>query len=238
MKKIKLFCIPYAGGSASIFFAWKKYIEKWVELIPIELSGHGIRMNETLITDINRQVNDIVSSIKDQIDESDYAIFGHSMGSTISYELGQRIQKLQLKQPIHIFFSGSIPPFYSAERRIACLPDDKFIQEIISLGGTPKEIYENRDIMDLYTPILRADYKLLEEYQYDEQNQKLNCDISIFYSSEDLHCNIDKLHNWSEITQKRIEFYKFVGNHFFIIHEAKEVVDRVNNILYLYKNRL
>lgn len=45
MSKVRIFCIPYAGGSASIYNKWKKYVGSDFELILIELAGRGSRFN-------------------------------------------------------------------------------------------------------------------------------------------------------------------------------------------------
>ncbi len=48
MSNTKLFCVPFAGGSAANFTAWKKYLHDSIELNPVELSGRGKRLNEPL----------------------------------------------------------------------------------------------------------------------------------------------------------------------------------------------
>ncbi len=65
--KIRLFCIPYAGGFASLFFHWKKMLHSSIEHIPIELSGRGYRYNDKLYDDAEEGVEDILSQIKDQL---------------------------------------------------------------------------------------------------------------------------------------------------------------------------
>ena len=56
MKNIKLFCIPHAGGSAAVYSRWKKYLDSSIELIPVELSGRGIRMGEKLYDSLKEAI--------------------------------------------------------------------------------------------------------------------------------------------------------------------------------------
>ena len=82
-----LFCLPYAGGSEVAYYKWKKYLHPSIELIPIELKGRGKRFNEIFYESLEEAVDDIFENIKDKIINNDYAIYGHSMGSLLSYEL-------------------------------------------------------------------------------------------------------------------------------------------------------
>lgn len=93
MTKIKLFCLPYAGGSSVIFNSWKQYIDPSIELVPIELAGRGKRINEPLYNGVNDAVEDVFGLIKNKITDTPYALFGHSMGGMISYELAQKIKR-------------------------------------------------------------------------------------------------------------------------------------------------
>jgi 4'-phosphopantetheinyl transferase len=100
-----LFCLPYAGGSESIYYKWKRYLKHFIELEPIELKGRGKkRFNETFYESLEEAVDDIFENIKDKIAEDDFAIYGHIMGSLLAYELYYKIGKLNVRKPKHIFF--------------------------------------------------------------------------------------------------------------------------------------
>lgn len=81
MKQIKLFTIPYAGGSSVVFQEWKKYFDNEIELIPIELAGRGKRFNNPLYNTLEEAVDDVLKQIQScLVPGDDYALFGHSMG--------------------------------------------------------------------------------------------------------------------------------------------------------------
>src|SRR6185369_7818116 len=110
MSKIKLFCLPYAGGSSMVFHKWKKYLNSEIELRAIELAGRGRRIHESMYQDRAEAVEDVFQLIKDEIRQSPYALLGHSMGSLIAYEVAQKIRANKLPEPLHVFFSGSSAP--------------------------------------------------------------------------------------------------------------------------------
>ena len=104
MSKIKLFCFPYAGGSAAVYNRWKEYLNPEIELRPVELSGRGERMDEPLYTNMEDLIEDVFQLLEGEFEESEYALLGHSMGAMIIYELSRKIIDNNLKLPLHIFF--------------------------------------------------------------------------------------------------------------------------------------
>jgi surfactin synthase thioesterase subunit len=231
MKKVKLFCFPYAGGSAAIYEKWKRIIHPSIELISIEYSGRGRRFTEPIYTDMEEVVDDIYNIIKYEIDTVPYFFFGHSMGSLISYELSHKIKKSAHREPSHIFFSGKAAPnCKNRDKTLHNLNDVEFKEELFKLEGTPKEILENDDLMNIFLPILRSDFKVVEEYAYKDKLEKLNCDFTILYGSGD-NMSLNELCDWQKHTNGRCSYIKFPGGHFFINDYDKEIVDIVNSII-------
>ena len=109
---MKLFCIPYAGGSASVYSGWNPILRENIQLVPVELSGKGVRAAEPLYENWEDALEDVYSSITEKIEPGEeYALFGHSMGSWIAYEILKILCRKKMPQPLHVFFSGNTPPF-------------------------------------------------------------------------------------------------------------------------------
>lgn len=231
MKKVKLFCLPYAGGSAIIYEKWRRAIHPSIELIPIEYSGRGKRFNESLYMDLDEVVDDIYNIIKNDIDDIPYSFFGHSMGSLVSYELSHKIKKLNHRQPAHIFFSGrSAPNHKNREKELHKLNDEDFKEELFRLEGTPREILEHSELMDIYLPILRSDFKVVEKHVYKDNLDKLDCNFTILYGKDD-SMTINEIADWQMHTNGKCNFIKFPGGHFFINDHSKEIVNIINNVM-------
>src|SRR4051794_37934122 len=105
MKKINLFCLPFAGGSRYSYISFANCAPENICVIPIELPGRGSRFRETLLTNMDSVVTDIFQQIKDRLDEP-YGIYGHSMGTLSGYLLTKKIIQKNLNKPIHLFFTG------------------------------------------------------------------------------------------------------------------------------------
>lgn len=235
-KIINLYCIPYAGGNSTVYYSWKKLVEPYINIIPLELSGRGTRSSEPFYHNFNEATCDLFRKIKDNIEKEPYALFGHSMGSTLAYELTQKIISSGLSRPVHVFFSGRKPPQNNKDyKKISNESIENFKKEILDLGGTPPEIFDNPLLEKIFLPILKADYRILEEYRYDAKTDRLPIDISIFFGDKDIHTPIDGIKDWNKYTSCNCKFYCIEGGHFFINKNAAAVVNHINRILNMEK---
>lgn len=228
---MKLFCLPYAGGYAAIYYKWKKVLNENIQLEPVELKGRGTRYSEGFYTDFEDAVNDIYVNIKDKIIDDDYAIFGHSMGGLLAFELYYKIVENGDKIPNHIFFSGYMAPHCDRkENLIHNLPDCEFMNEIVKLGGTPIEVVQNKELCDLVIPILRNDLRILELYKFRQRSNAIQCNITILNGNKDT-ITFEELHEWKKHSVKDIRIVTFEGNHFFINDNTNEIVNLIKTIL-------
>ena len=223
-----LFCLPYAGGSESIYYSWQKQLDERIKLEPIELKGRGKRYNEGFYEDFDEAVADLLLNIKDQITDHDYAIFGHSLGSLLAYELYYKICDEKLKKPKHIFFSGNVAPSVRREEKeLHKLADDEFMKEIISLGGTPEGVLENEELLQFVLPILRSDIKVNESYTYQAREHKIECDITVFCGKEE-GITIEELLAWKDHGARVFRVHMMDGNHFFINNNVENITNIVS----------
>ncbi|WP_217562661.1 thioesterase domain-containing protein [Paenibacillus sp. GbtcB18] len=226
-----LFCLPYAGGSEAIYCHWNKFLDSSVVLEPIPLKGRGKRIKEEFYDSIEEAVEDIFEQLKEKIGNTEYAIFGHSMGAILAYELYYKIKQENLRLPDHIFFSGHRPPnMPRREEPIHLLPDDDFIKEVIALGGTPQNIAVHKELLQMFTPILRSDFKMLETYHYRKKKEKIQCEISVLNGKED-DITSEELIAWRHHTDMSFHVYPFTGSHFFIHHNIEQITKLINHIL-------
>lgn len=232
-KNIKLFCLPYAGGTSMYYMKWKQYLCSNIEVYPLEMAGRGKRFGSNLFENMYDVVKDLFSILAkelDKLDDFEYAFFGHSMGTVIIYELMKKIKQYNYKEPIHIFMSGRVPPSFQEKKIIHNLSYDEFKREISNLGGVPDDIINNNDVFDIFLPILRADYKIIETYKFSK-SPKWNFDISVLNGRNDPEVEDYYISKWDMYTNKKCNFYLFDGGHFFINENTAEVVEKINNIL-------
>ncbi len=232
MKKLNLFCFPYAGGSAAVFNSWRRYLHRQIELVAVELAGRGKRIYDPLYNDLDEAVEDVFGIIKDKLNEAPYALFGHSMGGVIAYELAQKIRQLPCAQPVHMFFSGRGAPHIAAEDDDPYwhLPDHEFKEKILELGGTPREFFEHPELLEVFLPLLKNDFKIAELYRGSETVKPLETDITVFIGKEE-EVTSERIIGWKTHSQRLCSLHFFNGGHFFINEQTQKVVKIINNTL-------
>jgi medium-chain acyl-[acyl-carrier-protein] hydrolase len=234
MQRVNLFCIPYAGGSSLIFNRWKACLNDHIELRPIELAGRGKRAYEALYRDIDAAVEDVFNRIHDQLDQP-YALFGHSMGSRIVFELARKIKREKVSAPVHIFFSGSGAPHKrnSNEKIFHLMKDDEFREEVISLGGTPAELFQHPELQELFVPLLKNDFRISECYKAPGEIQPFDSSITVFVGKDD-DLDSEECNGWKNYTTAVCTLHYLNGGHFFLHRETEILVELINNVLLTY----
>lgn len=232
MERIKLFCLPYAGGSALVYSSWKNLLNNRIELHPIELAGRGRRSKESFYESMEEAIDDLYSGIEKELDGTDFAFFGHSMGSVLVYELIYKIKQLKKQTPVHAFFSGRYPPHVKKKKEFFHKRTDaEFLKEIRRVGGTPDEFFENSKLLELFLPILKADYKIIENYNYSTKSEKFAFDITVFNGCKDDMVKLEDLEEWQEVTKMNCNVIEFDGGHFFIFEKKKNIVSIINDTI-------
>ena len=217
------------------YMTWKKLLDNRIQIMPLELAGRGRRINEPLYNSTEEAINDIYNVIYKELDGTPYAIFGHSMGTMLTYELLRKITAKMHQEPVHVFFSGRYPPYIDAEDKFThLLPDEEFLAEIFELGGMDQEVLQCQELISIFLPVLRSDYKLVETYKHQGDIAKINCDITILTGKRDSYVTRSGMLQWQELTTGSYEFYEFDAGHFFINKFKEDVVDIVNKSLSRY----
>ncbi|GFE67428.1 thioesterase II family protein [Chroococcus sp. FPU101] len=213
--KLRLFCFPYAGGSAWVFRPWLNHLPSFIELCPLELPGRGKRWTETPFTNLDSLIQTLGTAILPHLNRP-FAFFGHSMGAMISFELTRLLSQKYEINPVYLFVSGCrAPQLRDPNPPIYNLPEPEFIAEIRRLNGTPDAVLENAELMELVLPALRADFEMLETYKYTDASS-LNCPIAVFGGLQDIEVSHEDLQAWQVQTNQAFSLQMFEGNHFFI----------------------
>ena len=231
-KKVILFAFPYAGGSAAAFGKWRTYMDDYIDFIPVELAGRGRRMAEGAYSNLGAAVDDLFNIVVDQTRDEEFAFFGHSMGSLLAHELAMKMRSLGLRMPKHIFFSGrgAIQVNRSDEKIYHLMSDNVFIKEILQLGGTPPEFFEYSELMDIFLPLIKSDFTIIETRPALDNFKPLNIDITVFNGSED-NITEEQHEGWKDYTNGNCYMYMYEGDHFFLNRKMMDMIEVINTRL-------
>jgi medium-chain acyl-[acyl-carrier-protein] hydrolase len=229
--KLKLICIPYSGGSSTLFDGWDRILGAGVEVIRFEYPGWGNRLNDAASRDLDELIADVWELTK-AIDPP-YALFGHSMGAVISYLTAKKIKSLGGKDPDHVFLSGFEPPhIYFGKANLTHKLDNKSFVEILKgLESIPQALLQNPRALQLYLPAIRHDFYLLESHSFSSDSLSLDCEVSVFLGRNDPLTKNAGRKEWEKYSSVGCNIYDFDGNHFFIDSNRTEVVNTIRTIL-------
>ncbi|MEM1002742.1 MAG: thioesterase domain-containing protein [Bacteroidota bacterium] len=236
---MNLFCFPYAGGSGAVFNSWKPHLDKNITLYPVEMAGRGKRINEEPYHNIEEAVDDIFESISSELQQAPFMFFGHSLGALISYELALKLRKLHFPQPLHLFFSGKGAPHIDSEdeKKYHLMKDDEFRTEVLRLGGTPPEFFDHPELLELFVPLLKNDFRIAENYFHKGDVVPFDQNITVFLGKHD-NLTEEQCNKWKEFTNKGCNIHHFEGGHFFLHDHMMQIIEIINNTKGITENRL
>lgn len=209
---VRLFCFPYAGGGDSIFHLWQQSLSNTIEVCPVQLPGRAARIAEPPWTDMDQLLRALGRALTPYLDKP-FALFGHSMGALIAFNLARHLRRECDAQPIHLFVSGRCSPQTMKEPvdfKLAELP--KMLRRY---NGTPEEALEDPELMELVLPVLRADLALCRSYVYTSE-PPFSSSITAFGGLQDYGVPRDCLEGWSEHTTGSFVVRMLPGDHFFL----------------------
>lgn len=222
---MQLFCFTYAGGTTAFFNKFEASCNSDIEVVKLEYSGHGKRMNEQLFTDFDYVSNDLYDEIIKQYSGGEYALLGYSMGCFAAIDMYRHILECgELKKPSYIFLAAHSPKsFFSFEGMNDDEINEATKKRTIDFGEIPEKLIDNKSFWRIYLPIYRTDYQMICNYSVNEKKIMLTVPTLVFYSDDDLAAKDIK--EWQNYSRMEIEYIRFPGKHFFINTYYKEMAD-------------
>lgn len=218
----RLICFPHAGGGASFYYSWKELLEDNVELYSVQYPGHFDRIKEKCMECMRDLVEEISYDIN-SLSKVKTIFFGHSLGAIIAYEVSRNIKSNIIK----LCVSGRNSPRYSTNSKLHELEDDEFIKELLQYKYGENEVLLNNEVNKIFLPSLRADYKISEMYKFDNNYDKLDIPVNVFYGEEDEDIKMEGIEDWKEITTNNISINRFSGGHFYLMTHKKSIIDTI-----------
>ena len=223
--RLRLFCFPYAGGGAMIFRKWADALPSTVEVAALRPPGREGRLKEKPFTSLAPLVRTIDEVLEPYLDKP-FAFFGHSMGAVIGYEWARLLQAERGLEPLHLFVSGRRAPQYPDDDcQTHALPEKEFVEELKRLNGTPREVLDHPELMEMMLPLLRADFSVCGGYEYSP-GPPLNCPITAYGGLSDTSVTRATLEGWRQHTTSTFTLRMLEGDHFFL-HSSQSLLLRV-----------
>lgn len=216
--RLRLFCFPYAGGGASVYSTWARGLPAEIEVVAVQPPGRESRLMEPPFGDLHALVAAMHPALLPHMDRP-FAFYGHSNGGRMAFELARALRRTGGPMPLHLFVGGvPAPQMEDDEPPIHDLPHDEFIAALRRYAGTPEEILQNAEIMELVMPLLRADFRMSDTYVYTPE-PPLDVPLSAYGGTRDDEVPASHVEAWGEMTSSAFQYRLLPGGHFFVNEE-------------------
>ncbi|MGW4463809.1 thioesterase II family protein [Micromonospora sp. NBC_01796] len=227
-----LYCVAHAGGGGSFFRSWRTALEPRIGVCPVVLPGRESRLREAPLTAVEHVVPPLAEAIRSHADRP-YALFGHSMGAVVAYEVARRLSTIT-QGPSRLFVSGRRAPHLPARRpELHALGPDEFLPAVAAMGGTPEEVLRQKELMAVFLPGLRADFRVNETYQ-QLPGPPLRCPVSALTGDADPEVDVTEMRSWAEVTTGDFSLRVFSGGHFYLAGPPPELAEALRADLAVY----
>ena len=221
--RVRLVCLPHAGGSAGAFRAWSAHLPESVELHAVQYPGREDRYHEPAVTDLHRLADLVAGALIPLLDRP-LALFGHSMGAIVAHETALRLHRRGTPLS-HLFLSGQPAPGHRQGGTVHLGDDDTLVSELRRLGGTRQDALDDPELRAIVLPAVRADYQAVETYR-PANDAPLSCPITAFVGTEDPEATVPETRDWASQTTGPFDLRALPGGHFYLTdHTATVATD-------------
>ncbi|WP_225851868.1 thioesterase II family protein [Micromonospora sp. AMSO12t] len=214
---VRLYCLPHAGGSASAYRPWFGRLGP-VAVCPVQPPGRETRLREEPFTGVEALVGELAEVVLTE-DDRPWAVYGHSLGAVVGFELVREIRRRGGPDPVHLFVSASpAPATPDTDPQVTGLDDEQVVAMLRRLGGTPDWMLADPSVRRMILPPFRGDFALKENYRYRPE-PPLRVPITAIAASHDPRASAVSMHGWREETTGRFRAHSIGGGHFAVLEQ-------------------
>jgi surfactin synthase thioesterase subunit len=227
--RVRLVCLPHAGGSASFFLPMSKALSPAVDVLCVQYPGRQDRRNEPCVQNLEDLAEQVTRVLLPWLGMP-LALFGHSMGATLAFEIARRIERDHATSPVHLFASGRRSPSRRRNERVHLADDRALLAELRSLSGTDALVFGDEEVLRMVLPAIRGDYRAAETYSY-QPGPRLSCPITVLVGDADTKVTAEEALAWREHTDGEFDCRTFDGGHFYLTGHQEEILRLVTERL-------
>ncbi|UCM87039.1 thioesterase II family protein [Streptomyces marincola] len=232
---LRLVCFPHAGGGAAAFRPWQRLLPEGVEPLTVQYPGREDRFADRPVGAMPLLVAEVVAAVEPLLDRP-YALFGHSMGSAVAFEVAVELRRRGHRPPVRLLAAGRPSPHHARAGDVHRGDDDALAAELVRQGGTPREVLADPDLRAAVLRYVREDYRLIETYR-PSSAEPLSCPVSVLRGADDPECGERAALTWSSTTRGELKVTVFAGGHFFLVPQRARVAETIGRDLGAHAGR-
>ncbi len=226
---LRLLCFPPAGSGAMAFSAWRRHLPEGVEMLPVELPGHGTRPTEPLAPSLTELVEAVLDSLGGEL-RAPYALFGHSFGALLAYETALAAIRRGLPGPRAVLLSSARPPHLVPSQRRHLMDDEELLEWLRVTGGMPEALLRHQDYVTRALAVIRADLVLAETY-HRPSPERLECPLHVFAAADDPVVDTGLLTGWEVCAGGEFTVTRYPGDHFYLFTDPAPLLADLASLL-------
>ncbi len=228
---MKLFCLPFAGAGATVYRAWPSPADDSLHVVPLQLAGREERFAEPFYADIESAGLDQVRAIQAALaPDEPFALFGHSFGATLAFEVAHQLARLDDRRLVHLFVSGAPAPHVPLGRDSLPLDDDAFVASVEKIAGYTHPALADPDLRELVLPVLRADVVLHEGYRARERHP-LDVPLTALRGQADHVVSEEDCRSWTRWSQRPLRSIELPGGHMYLVDDPARLLREIAVVL-------
>jgi surfactin synthase thioesterase subunit len=224
-----LVCLPFAGAGASFFQPWQAIAGDALRIVPMRLPGRERRIDLKPHRDVPAAVDGLLADLDGVAGR--VALFGHSLGAVLAYELAHRLVELPEVEVVRLFVSGSPDPHTRRPRQATGLPDDEFVARVREFAGFSDEALDDPELRELVLPTLRADVEMHESY-VSSTDLPLPVPITALRGDADELVSTDETVGWAKATSRDFDVIEPPGGHMYLVDAAEWLVRLIDSTVH------
>jgi surfactin synthase thioesterase subunit len=203
------------------FHPFAALLPESIEMMAVQLPGRESRLTETPHRSMAPLVDALLLGIREFLTKP-YALFGHSMGALVAFELSRALRRRGLKLPETIVVSGRrSPTLPSTEPPLHLLADDAFVDALARrYDAIPQVVRDEPDLMALFVPVLKADFATFETHVHRDE-APLECALALYGGHADPQTK--QMAGWADLFSGPCRTRLFDGGHFYLAEQRHAV---------------
>jgi surfactin synthase thioesterase subunit len=224
---IRLLCLPFAGGGAGFFRAWRRLGSASVDFIGIQLPGRENLIRQPQATTVAAAVDAVLPACAEQLSQpGPLALFGHSSGAVVAFEIARRLDELAPGRVDRLFVSGSGAPWRGRPGRATGLPDDEFVAAVQRFAGATHPALAEPRLRSVVLPPLRADVQMHEEYRVPV-GTATDVPVTAVRGADDVLISVADALEWSRATRGDFDYVELPGEHMYLVDGRSALIELV-----------
>lgn len=225
-----LVLFPYAGSGVAPFRGWAADLADLADVTGVLLPGREQLFGQPTLQSMAEVLARVVPMIE-ELAPRPVVLFGHSMGATVAFAVARELRRRAVAAPHAVIVSGAgSPDRRDPTEQVHLFDDAALIAHTVDYGGIHPDLLANPEMLKLFVPVLRADFRILETWPVRPE-PPLDPPLTVLRGLGDASVTDYQAAGWRALAADPPAEYLLPGGHFFVHTARSEVLAIVRGVL-------